>query len=235
MKKKRTLATLALSALLASSAHAAVNFTVDLTITSADGSAFSIGENVSVTLTTIDGLGAPNKQNDGGGVDWDYTQPGADPGVPLFSNISITGTSGAFDFNFVEKHSNIRAGDSVGVSGTQDRFFLYLDEAQANGFNLFRNGEELNYFDFRVDPASLVSVVYASNPGATPENTFVNGTYEFTDATVNAVYFYTDGYSNEYIGTATALTVTGAVPEPAATPIITALAALAYACQRRRR
>lgn len=63
-----------------------------------------------------------------------------------------------------------------------------------NGLGFSRSGEEINYIDIFVEPGTLVSAVYGADSSVTPENTFINGTYDVTSSTDNTLFIYTNGY-----------------------------------------
>jgi hypothetical protein len=201
--------------LLASVASASITMTITAEMFSNDngGSAFTIGESVTVSFTTISGLGVPNIDNSTTTVEWYRTNDNTDPafGTPFWSNVTVTGATGSYSATTSEHVSQLQSGDK------RDAFYAAVWENVDNGFGLFRGGEEINFIDAFVQPSSLVDAVYNGDSSVTPETTFLNGVYDISGATKAELFIYTDGYSKEYIATINTVTITGAViPEPAA-------------------
>ncbi|MFP4157262.1 MAG: PEP-CTERM sorting domain-containing protein [Opitutales bacterium] len=224
---------LLLLASLSGVANAAISVTVTALVNtnSNSGSAFSVGETVTVTFTTVDGLGAPNLENSATNVHWETTNDSSDFRFgPLFwSDITVSGTSGSYSSATSDHTSWLESGDR------RNAFYAAVWEDGDNGFGLFKGGEEINFIDAFVEPASLVPAVYGADSSVTPETTFFDGNFDVSGADTKTLFFYTNNWANEYIATIDTITITGAaIPEPSSAFLV-GLGVFCLGALRRRR
>lgn len=162
------------------------------------GTAFTVGDSVTVTMTTTADLGVPNSENTTSSVIWSGD---VSPNPSVWGDVSLSGSTGTY--------TPANRGD-LSSNNTPE---LYLDVYNKNNssIGLSHGGEAIIYIDAIITPSGT----YARYPGdssASPETAFYNGTYALTHDPAGSVYTDTETYYGiQY----TSLTITGAlVPEP---------------------
>lgn len=202
---------------LSTAAPAAVVFSVETTIIDVSGGAFSLGEAVTLTFTTRDGLGAPNFRNDADIAYWthDSTDPGDPLNLPLWADVTVSGATGSFDEDTADPFSSL---EMAGPGHFRDTLYLGAGDDVGDSIGLTRGGEALVYVDAAVAPSWLLPFFLGGDDTQRVETTFVDGRYTFAAATNATAYFYTEDYANEYVAKIDALTISGALP-PAPVPL----------------
>ena len=234
---------------LASQSYAEVIVTATGTIQTSDGTAFSLGESVTVTFTLAEGIGAPNATNTTDYARWEVSAgTGSDPswgyptGTALFSDISVSGATGSYDSGSADHSNVIESGYKVLPNGRVRDLAIYLGvyEHAESGFGLVRGGEDISWIDFAVKPASFLPTSLAGDASVTPESLFPNGTYDTTGADLSQIYFYTgQGWNNSYDMSVDSFTISSgasevsAVPEPSGALCLAGLIASSAFLRRR--
>lgn len=205
-----------LAGLLAAStsASAALVFTFNTTVTSAPGTAFSIGQPVTITLTTNDPavLGTP--------LDTDGNMSASHAlwyveftGTPqIWSDVQISGTTGSYVYPdgfpnapYDELGSNV------------DQRPRVIADSETNSIGLSAGGESIRGFYFTQTTPIAGWQNFPNDATATLDNVFNLGTYPITTPTSFSILTF-DGGINAYTLSGTDFTISDSaaavIPEP---------------------
>ena len=211
----------------------ALTISVSGTITVASGgSLYSVGQPVTIVFTTVPSLGLPNGYNDSSLSSWaGGWAADPDPGIPVWSNITVSGTTGIWNDALLqtESQSNLFVNRAINMVG--------LNSGNVNptvGLNLFTAGIELGSFGGELSFLPGALPAWPGFASGTAENVLpASGTY-LTTPLVDFNLFFRDGSVYTLGDNVSGLSVTiDSIPEPTVSGL--AIIGLAVAGFRRRR
>lgn len=205
-------------------------FTATGTVSHADGTAFSLGQTLTLVLVThpaLDAL-APNTTNDTTAVEYSYTIEGE---TPIWSQVALTGTTGqwADTPDGLDPHSFVYSDDLSAIS-------MIASTDRDGGIGLFAGNVEIQTIWLTVEGLNPGFETFPGDETANP-NTIWDadgiGDFAFGAFTITAL---NSGNEFEYYDVdLTSFTVTAgsAIPEPATTAGVLGLLAVCVVGWRR--
>lgn len=162
------------------------------------GTAYTVGESVTLTYISSADLGVPNQTNSTSTVDW---LGNVSPFPVIWNDIILSGTTGTYT----------PADSGQLFSKDTSDLLLAVNNASNTSIGLSVDGEAI----LQIYASVIPSGTYARYPGddsTSPETVFYNGTYDVTNKDVGSIETdFTSFYYVEF----SSLTITGAlVPEP---------------------
>ena len=217
----------ALTLLLANAASAAT-ITVNGTITTAASSAYTVGQSVSFTFTTLNTLGAPNATDSPELSDWIYNSAG---NPPIFSTVTGTSLTGAW----TDTPSGGDPWSEIYVNralGGEMQFVAATDNASL-GTGLFVGSHKVQIVQasFKMPSGSLPSYV----TGGLVDNILPIGTFTVSTPEIGTFsrLYTTNGEDNRFNVTSVTYSV-DAAPEPSRMLLLGLAGGLGLLRRRRR-